>query len=373
MLKLLFIEDEPDAVAPVVNRLKREQTDVQCEVSGFSDAEGKVTSLRPHVVILDLLAGETSAEAQPIGLEKRDFIWNHHFCPMVIYSARPEVHDEKYEAHPFVRSIQKGRDSVQAVMNAINELRPHADALTEAEEHVRRSFSSAMRDVAPHAFETFTDTTQRAETITRSGRRRLAALMDGFMQDGTKLACWEQYLCPPISPDIKLGDILREESKKHDDPTAFRLVLTPSCDLVSSGGRTPKVCKVLTAKCGSMRDGLNLTNMKEMGITKLKERLTGTVLSHGYLESMIPFPCLKGRIPTMAANLRDLEFIPIGDIGESDNPFLRIASIDSPFRELISWAYLQIACRPGIPDREFDKWSDEIISHLENTGGQETA
>ena len=30
----------------------------------------------------------------------------------------------------------------------------------------------------------------------------------------------------------------------------------------------------------------------------------------------------------------------------------RIASLDSPFREFVGWAYLQISCRPGVPPRD---------------------
>ncbi|SPD74422.1 conserved hypothetical protein [uncultured Desulfobacterium sp.] len=366
MLKLLFIEDEPSAVEPVVNLLKREQTDIQCEVTLFADAESRVVTLRPDIVILDLLVGGATPEPESAGLGTRDFIWNQHFCPLVIYSARPDIHDEKYEPHPFVKSIQKGKDSPRKVMDALGELRPQVEALTEAEEHVRQSFSCAMRDVAPYAFEAFTDAAQRTETIKRSGRRRLAALMDGLSRDATMLASWEQYLCPPVSSDIKLGDVLRKADGKWDDPSSFRVALTPSCDLVASNGRVPKVDRVLAAKCCSMRVGLDLTSLKGMGLTKLKDRLPGTMLSHGYFEATIPFPCLKGRIPTMAADLRDLEFISVGDIGVENRPFLRVASIDSPFREMVAWAYLHTACRPGLPDRDFNSWRDEIMSTLGN-------
>ena len=112
-----------------------------------------------------------------------------------------------------------------------------------------------------------------------------------------------------------------------------------------------------------MKDGLDLTGLKGMNSTKLKKRLSGTVLTQGYFETIIPFPRLEKKLPTMAANLRDLDFIPIQHIG-SDKQFLRIASLDSPFRELIAWAYLQTACRPGLPDRDFDSWRDEIVANI---------
>ena len=61
----------------------------------------------------------------------------------------------------------------------------------------------------------------------------------------------------------------------------------------------------------------------------------------------------------MAANFRNLDLVPFEDISEQGK-FRRIASIDSPFRELVSWAYMQSACRPGMPDRNVDEWCDEI-------------
>ena len=121
-----------------------------------------------------------------------------------------------------------------------------------------------------------------------------------------------------------------------------------------------------------MKDGLDRTSLRDIKASKIKQRLRSAMLTQGYLEGVIPFPCLKGQIPTMAANMRDLEFIPIEDIG-CGKRFLRIASIDSPFRELVAWAYLQTACRPALPNRDFDSWCDEIVENL-NSGdsGKET-
>ena len=371
MLKLLFIEDEPDAVKPVINLINREKADMRNEVSEFKDVEDKIASYRPDIVILDLLTGGDSADPKPGGLNTRDFIWNEHryFCPIVVYSASPDFHDNVYEPHPFVISIQKGAGSPQEVLQALDDLRPHVEALKEAEEYVREFFFRAMREVAPYAFKAFPDNQQRIETIMRSGRRRLAALMDEPLPDGTLLAGWEQYLFPPVSVDILLSDVLRKKEGSDKDPASFLVVLTPSCDLVRSEGRESKVSQVLVAKCCTMKNGLDLTSLKDMGIQKLKDRLRSAILTQGYLEAVIPFPGLEGKIPTMAANLRDLELIDIQDIG-SHKPFLRIASVDSPFRELVAWAYLQTACRPGLPDRNFDLWREEIITNLNSDGSE---
>lgn len=371
MLKLLFIEDDKEAIEDILDLIEKEKKNV-CQVSEFEDANDKIASFRPDIVILDLLDGGASPEAEePRGLKTRNFIWKKHFCPIVIYSARPDIYDDENKPHPFEKKIKKGRGSPQEVLDAICELRPHVDALKEAESDIRYSFSCAMRDVAPYAFEAFSNSDKRMETIKRSGRRRLAALMDelSLSPDETTLASWEQYLCPPVCENIQLGDILRSADKTDKNgepvPALFRVVLTPSCDLVASGNRKPRVTNVLVAKCCSVSDGLDRTELKDMRGKKLSGRLL-RILTRGYSEAVIPFPELKDRIPTMAANLRDLELIPINEISDSGGRFCRVASVDSPFRELIAWAYMQIAGRPGLPDRDFASWANEIIATLKN-------
>jgi CTP synthase len=66
----------------------------------------------------------------------------------------------------------------------------------------------------------------------------------------------------------------------------------------------------------------------------------------------------------MAANLKDLALIPISDIGP-EHEFTTIASVDSPFREQVAWAYLQITGRPGLPERDTSTWAEDIIKAVE--------
>ncbi|MCP4699658.1 MAG: response regulator [Gammaproteobacteria bacterium] len=374
MLKLLFVDDQLDdessSASDAVRRLEKIDG-YSVNRANFSDAEQKIDEIIPDLIILDLQEKTVSGKRNFTGNGTCGWIWENRFCPIVVYSAFPEELPDMYKSHPFIEVVTKGIKGVDGLRSSITKLIPHIESILEAERNIRKEFSVAMREVAPYAYDTFRDTNQRDETIKRSGRCRLAALMDGLSKDGTELASWEQYLCPPVCPDTQLGDILRKTDGSMD-PASFRVVLTPSCDLVASGGRKPKVENVLLARCCSiegdegalariqMKPGQKkLNNEKKVG--EFKDQLTKNVLTQGYLKTIIPFPCLKGKIPTMAADLRKLELILLADIGKN---FLRIASIDSPFRELVSWAYLQIACRPGLPDRDFNAWSDEIVALL---------
>jgi CTP synthase len=177
------------------------------------------------------------------------------------------------------------------------------------------------------------------------------------------LASWEQYIYPPVSKDLLLGDIIRLKSRDPNDPQSFSVVLTPSCDLATGEGRAAKVEQVLVTGCCAPKQGIKKTPLCRL---KKKEELSAslasTLLTQGYHQSMVPFPSLKEKIPSMMADLRDLKLVPLRGIGSADGAqYERVASLDSPFRELISWAYMHTACRPGLPDRDYNSWAKEIV------------
>ncbi len=372
MIQLLFVEDDERAIQHARRKVEDQHQDISCVVKNFDDAGSWIAANSPDIISLDLLNGGLSGEASVSGQAIYESIWQDHFCPVIIYSAQPDAKEDERPNHPFLETIKKGTGSPDRFSQAVNAFRPHIDALRVAETQVRREFSIAMRELAPSVFEQVEIPEERQRIITRSGRRRLAAQMDDFSDyegdDAKRLAPWEHYLCPPVAEDLLLGDILRAKESDATQPVAFRIVLTPSCDLVAAGQRTPKVSNVLTAKCIDMKTALSKAGMQlnretRNDDTKLSEYKKGlsSALSQAFVRSIVPFPKFANLIPTMAADLRQLELISFDRVGE-ESEFVRVASIDSPFRELISWAYMQTGCRPGLPDRNLDDWCDEIVS-----------
>ena len=364
MLDVLLVDDDENSIGPVVRYIERTRTDIGTRTCGFGDARAEIATSRPDIVVLDLFAGAVTDDRVE-GLGTRDFIWSQHFCPVVVYSAAPEAHIGNWEMgnHPFVKCVKKGRRSEFEVASAVDELRPHVEALKATEASIARALGEAMKEVAQYVFQEIQDGEQRKEAIVRGGRRRVAALMDEPLDGTAPLAPWEVYLCPPICSDLRVGDVLREVARGRE-PEAFRIVLTPSCDLVRTGGQEPKVQEVLVARCCTPKKGLRETSYAEMSMAKLRDRLVSSVLSPGVFEGIVPLAGLAGKIPTMVAKVRDLELIPIRNIGENQK-FERVASVDAPFRESIVWAYLQTSCRPGVPDRNFADWRDELMESIQ--------
>ena len=372
-MKLLLVEDDLDSVSPLIDLIgpSNEVTSAR-----FEEANKKIESFRPDVVVLDRIDGDMTNHVDK-GSETLSFIskkyWKKHFCPVIVYSAMAEnIEDEEgeYTKHPFIHYVNKGSGSEDKVIEKLAEIEPHIGILREVEEYVYETFSSVMTQIAPYVFEEYKDAAARIDVMKRAARRRLAAQMDELSSGSYKLAPWEQYIFPPISEEIRLGNILMKKSDTSDglDPNAFQLVLTPSCDLETGGGeREPKVKKVLVSQCCSAQQGLQKAlapiNIEDKETTKeeKKKKKIEAFLSAGYSNGIIPLPKLEGRIPTMAADLRRLELIPVNDIEKN---YKIIASLDSPFREMVSWAYMQIAGRPGLPERDFDAWGKEILDAL---------
>ena len=363
MLRIMFIDDDPKSVVDAVELLQENFAGLKIDTMNFEQGKESIRSFRPDMIVLDIWKGSIR-DSEPEGSTIYDALWAEQFCPIIVYSADSEKVDRaNAEGHPLVTGITKGSASDERVLETVRTFEPYIRSVREGEENIRTAFFRAVRDVAPDAFRHYEHQEHRSDSILRASRRRVAALMDEPFSGDGELAAWEQYLCPPVAKDLQLGDVLRIPNGPSDDPNAFRLVLTPSCDLVSSNGRTPKVKEVLVAKCYSIREGLQRLGIHRDFENELSRH---SIFTQGYSGPIVLLPYLRGRIPAMAANLRQLELIPTEKIVPGEKAeYCIVASIDSPFRELVSWAYLQISCRPGLPDRDIESWRQEVINAAE--------
>ncbi len=356
-MRILLIDDLPDSVVVVRDELTNE-LGCDCKIVGFETVTDSLNDYNPHVVVLDVLQG-TGADGQPSGLDTSNYIWEKKFCPLVFYTAHAEyLQGEPHEGHPFWRVVKKGSDSEKEVLQRIQQFAPHISALENAGREIRWAMNGALREIAPRIFEKILSETERADALVRSARRRVAAKMDDALSSGeANLRPWEFYLCPPVVKHLLTGDIIRGRLGSKEDPTSYAVILTPSCDLAN-----PKVPQVLVSRCkGSDRllQDLGLKDVQKWKDDHTKRLLS--VLRQGYAQSCMPLPALPGEFPPMAADFRTLQLVPLAQIGDTGEEYTRVASVDDPLRELIAWAYMLTAARPGLPDRDFDAWAKEIV------------
>ncbi len=359
---VLIVEDTRDrAVTLRQEIIERLGNDVEIVIEEDHEKASQVL-LRPHpydVVILDLFRGNPT-NGDKAGQVLWQEILNVKFVPVLVHTAGAcDLEPPFPEKHPILRCFPKTSDSDVKIAEHLLSIRKYVMELREVQQEINAAFKSVLLVTSATIWKEEADEEQRAQLLLRSARRRMAATMDSATQvSQEKLLFWEQYIYPPMEPSLLMGDLLRAKDKDKHDPTAYRLVLTPSCDLASGVGRRT-ICDVLVAKCQSRE-----AYVKAVGVTigdsmtdKNKERLARS-FNDAHYGSHVFLPEYKSVLPTMAACLRDLELIPINEIAsqdESNGKFTRVVSIDSPFREQIAWAYLQIAARPGMPERDSER------------------
>lgn len=368
-LRILIVDDHAGVAESLGAWLSRSDSISSVEIATFVDCGRRIAQGAPDILVLDLAAGEGQAETP--GTAISEGIWRDYFCPIVIYSSFPERHEVGHRKHRFVRTVEKGDvDSEEEVLLAIQSLLPYVEALRVEQRRNEVEFASCLRDAASHSLMAG-DPARQVEVVMRGARRRFAAQLDE-MQFGEEQEPWEEYLCPPLKSieeggNLLTGDLLCRKSGDRQEPHDYRMVLSPSCDLVASGSAEPKITDVLVAKCG--RVSADAAMAFNMSASKMRDRLPA-LLNRGYFEDIIPMPELTGQIPAMVVKLKALELLPFGvAVGKGSGGFDRVASLDSPFRELVSWAYTQTAARLGLPDRDTGKWAEELVGAVERRKG----
>lgn len=353
MPRVLIIDDEVSVVEVLISAIKKSLLDLDCvPESGFAAAADLLKKEVFDAVVLDLRQG-TDLPGQPIW---RD-IWTRRFCPIVIYTAvSGELDPPLPKDHAFVKRIKKGSGSETKVVEVLKTFEPQIVAIARLHEELHIMVQRALRDTAGSGIVTGDEPAHLVHAV----RRRVAALMDSkSATEGRELFSWEQYLIPPIGDSPLTGDLLRKRAASWQDPNAYRLVLTPSCDMV----REQKPCAtVLVATCCGAEGVIAACPSLSSKDPVAAERVRTQVLSPGHFSGMLPLPQFPGVVPLLGARLKDLQVIPYESIGaEGADAYERVASIDSPFREQVSWAFLTTVARPGLPDRDLASWAAELV------------
>ncbi len=360
-MRILLVDDDNEVLKPLCEEMtERKQLDVDWKQVPFEDAAVEIKSFAPDLIVLDLFSGSPS-DSTNTGLANLGEIWEQHFLPIVVYSADPsDVSEEpRYGNHPYIRCVKKGSESDLKVLEEIAGFCPLIEMLQRAKTRIELEFSKALRDVSTKA-----PADSLLSVVERAARRRVAALVDEADPSSRLIEPWEQYVFPPVSGNLRQGDILRPREAQRELAERYRVVLTPSCDLATSGDRRPKVDSVLVARCTDMARALVSMGIEGGKPSRRKDRLQ-RVLNSGFERHVVPFPELPGLIPRMAADLRSLELIPFDRVAAAYDV---VASVDSPFREAIAWAYMQTGARPGLPDRATGPWAREAVDDLSSDG-----
>jgi len=364
-LKVLIIEDE-DAVADLLKKkisarlkkLKHTHSFQRCnKITGSATF---LEQFRPHIVTLDLK--DDATDDMSAGKPAWEFIRDRHFCPVVFFSANPLPEGFPDGTDPFAQYLNKNEKSPADVAATIEQFIPHVCGLDEIRAEVESRYAKSLHKVSGLIWKSETKPQARNEALLRVTRRRLAATLEHPLGDEKHIKAWEQFIYPPVDEHLCTGDVVLQRGEDKTKAGSFRVILTPPCDLVPGQNAVPMV---LLGKCLTVADtevfrrsGLQTSTTPT---SKLAEKLAKDEVAGIKL-----IPKLTDLWPTMVLDFKSLELVARTSIAlspesaSSDSKFERIASMDSPFREALSWRFMQTAGRPGTPDADRATLETEI-------------
>ena len=378
-MKVLIIDDDAD-LRQVLRAALAEDVDWTVEDRGFEDVDETLTRFRPDMMVLDIVEGEAAGELdQDAGNMWFDRIRETWFCPVVVYSAFPARWS--FDRHPFVDTITKGAGTEEQVRARLKAFTSTVEMIQGVHGDFDARVREALRDSVDalrNQIEAVGDASADVSTLPRAVRRLVAARVDEGASGEARLRPWERYVVPPLGNHLLAADLLREEEADWTEAEAFRLVLTPSCDLVPRSDGAADAERILVARCEPLAR-LGVVELRSgKGVSSKQREKLRPILTGGVDGSRLPLPEFRDHVPLMAADLKRVELLDWEQVRLGGNPggplvrgrvFRRIASTDSPFREMVVWAHLSVAGRPGAPETDVDRWLEDISRHV-NPGGQ---
>ena len=370
-VKVLIIDDNAD-LRETLNAELVEEGEWEVEGQGFEDLGETLGRFRPDMVVLDILDGPVE-NGQDTGNTSFDQIRKTWFCPVVVYSAFPE---KQNFSHPLVKTVTKGANTESEVRNFLTSFISEAKMIRG----VHQDFDGRIREALRDSVQVLREQIGAPEDglcegiLPRAVRRLVAARVDAGSSGEGKLRAWERFVVPPLGNHLLTADLLSSTSADEAlEEENFRLVLTPSCDLVPRSNGSCNAKHILVACCEKIGKLGNIELPSGRCLSSGMKNALRPILTEGMTGHLLPIPGFRGRVPLMVANLRRLELLehdqvqlePSNDQESLDGRFRRVVSTDSPFREMVVWAYLRVTGRPGLPEIDVEGWLEDISHHLE--------
>lgn len=234
-LKIMIVEDDATTAEALQSELEENLESVRVDIEPSFDTalERLVDEKDVSMLILDLYEGNLQRD-NLAGQAIWNMVWEQRFIPVVIFSAGVvDLEPKPPENNPFVAVIKKGEKGPLEVVEYIETIQPHFRSLESVQTEVDKAIQVVLRDASPQIwFFAEGEETVRSAKLVRAVKRRLAAMIDvsALQEEGIK--GWERYIYPPLENNLLTGDVLRLRIGNWTDPSVFRIVLSPSCDLV---------------------------------------------------------------------------------------------------------------------------------------------
>ena len=370
---VMLVDDEPDACRSLKELIEGEHlTDrgdiaTVTAVSDFGQARSILDSGRYDLAILDVNDGGRGFEA---GKTLQENIADVRFVPIIFHTGWPD-HVRELENPPFIQIAPKDERPetlLEAIRKVFSSDLPAVNrALIKHIDKIQREY---MWEFVAKNWTEIGGQDDRASIAYLLARRLASSLSDhSIAQFARELAGqfeessrgrvhpMQYYVMPPMKePPRMAGDIYRGVlAEEH----GYWVMLTPSCDLVQD-----KAERLVLAACRPLakQKEYKLWAGRDSGRGNLKRLLSNNRVTQSdrffYLPSALS-------IPDLIVDLQEIVSIAPDDFSAGE--FIRLATLDSPFAEALTYRFTRFFGRIGTPDLD----TDLVINRLLRAGSRD--
>lgn len=342
------------------------------DIADIGQALNLIHERKADLVILDVYRGTAQRGGEQTGIRVLESIRKTGFVAVVLYTALPEGLEGQQSS--FVRLVGKDAGGLERLKAEITDLfRIHVPQVHRAiVNHLDRTLCSYMWDFVQARWAEFSSLADRPEflrlvvqrlamTFSREGIDQMTAAVYGTTATGQPPSAdtvhpAEYYIKPPIGNDPALGDIrLRQRGENAE----FLVVLWPTCDMVSGGGRTPKTDCVLCARAFLVKDATEVAEWITSP-SNTKQKRVERLVRNAREESPDRYHFLPGvwDIPDLLVDFQKLEHIVLANV----KAFSCLATLASPFAEALGVRFQRYIGRIGTPDLNVDA----VVAQMKN-------
>lgn len=371
---ILLVEDEETIREQIVDYLAGMSIDSRglniSEIGNLSQALNLILERKADLIILDVYRGRALRGGEQIGIEILESIKNSGFVPVVLYTALPEGLEEHQST--FVRLVGKEAGGLARLKEEILDLfRLRVPQVHRAiVNHMDQTMCAYMWGFVQEHWKEFEPLIDKPEflrlvvqrlalTLAREGISQMTKEVYGPVDVAQTASVdtvhpAEYYVKPPIGPDPALGDI---RLKQTDGDSRYLVVLWPTCDMVSTGGRTPKTDAVLCAQATLAKDAEEIADWLNSP-SNTKGKRAEQLVKNARDKSPDRYHFLPGvwDIPDLVVDFQALEHIALAQV----RCYTCIGTLSSPFAEALAVRFQRYIGRIGTPDLDVSAVLDKI-------------
>jgi len=357
-LNILFVDDDAKLRGDLVDIFNEEVIEghrlLASQAANFEEGKKLVSEKDFDIVILDLYKGEPKEGNEKSGLDVLKEIQSVAFIPVIFYSGLTK--DLVGIESEVVGIVNKGSGGIAQLKDEITRIIKSNIALIKRKvyDHVRATlrdyFWKTVHD-DKKVIEPVKDDVSIGYLLLRKlahslSKENIKALLGDDKINKDKAHPMEFYLYPSDTNEYEAGEILKKDGN-------YFIILTPSCDFITEGGRARKVGYVLLAVAQPLQETEPFKKYSS-NKTKYKQSLTDLIESRKgdryFFLPGTPF------IDNIVLDFQSKTMVKYEDLDQFD----RVAKLDMPFAQSMVASFTRYYNRIGFPDID----SEYVISKL---------